>query len=519
MKDYDVIIIGAGVSGCAIARELAKGKLRIAVLEAKSDVCEGTSKANSGIVHAGYDAVPGTLKAQLNVRGNEMMEELSKKLDFPFRRNGSLVLCFEEDAMSGLEELYQRGMENGVKELKLLSPEEVWGMEPAVSRDIVGALYAPTGGIVCPFGLNIALAENAAENGVEFYRNHKVTSIVEQRPVWSENPPEKEGRMYQVQADGEMFLAPIVINAAGVYADEIHNMICEDRIRIVPRRGEYRLMDKNCGNLVNSTVFQLPSKMGKGILVTPTVHGNLLVGPTAEDIPDKEDVDTTAEGLTKVLNLGSNSVDALDGRQTITSFAGLRAHLVHEEPAEKSDFLIGEAEGHPGFIDVAGIESPGLTSAPAIGEYVARIVKNIYPAERKTDFIDSRKGIPSMALATEEEREALIRENPAFANVICRCELVTEGEILEAIHRSVGATTLDGVKRRTRAGMGRCQAGFCSPKTLEILSRELHLDPAQITKEGTGSEILTGKNKDTAPGEGGTWKRTQAPVGKEALHE
>ena len=212
-------------------------------------------------------------------------------------------------------------------------------------------------------------------------------------------------------------------------------------------------------------------------------------------------------------------MDALDGRQTITSFAGLRAHLVHEEPAEKSDFLIGEAEGHPGFIDVAGIESPGLTSAPAIGEYVAQIVENIYPAERKSDFIDTRKGIPSMALATEEEREVLIRENPAFANVICRCELVTEGEILEAIHRPVGATTLDGVKRRTRAGMGRCQAGFCSPKTLEILSRELHLDPAQITKEGTGSEILTGKNKDTAPGEGGTWKRTQAPVGKEALHE
>ena len=470
MKDYDVIIIGAGVSGCAIARELAKGKLRIAVLEAKSDVCEGTSKANSGIVHAGYDAVPGTLKAQLNVRGNEMMEELSKKLDFPFRRNGSLVLCFEEDAMSGLEELYQRGMENGVKELKLLSPEEVWAMEPAVSRDIVGALYAPTGGIVCPFGLNIALAENAAENGVEFYRDHKVTAIVEQRPVWTENPPAKEGRMYQVQVDGEIFVAPIVINAAGVYADEIHNMICEEKIRIVPRRGEYRLMDKNCGDLVNSTIFQQPSKMGKGILVTPTVHGNLLVGPTAEDIPDKQDVDTTAEG-------------------------------------------------HPGFIDVAGIESPGLTSAPAIGEYVARIVKNIYPAERKTDFIDSRKGIPSMALATEEEREALIRENPAFANVICRCELVTEGEILEAIHRPVGATTLDGVKRRTRAGMGRCQAGFCSPKTLEILSRELHLDLAQITKEGTGSEILTGKNKDTAPGEGGTWKRTQAPVGKEALHE
>ena len=519
MKDYDVIVIGAGVSGCAIARELAKGKRRVAVLEAKSDICEGTSKANSGIVHAGYDAVPGTLKAKLNVRGNEMMEELSEKLDFPFRRNGSLVLCFEEDGMSGLEELYHRGIENGVKELRLLSPEEVWAMEPRVSRDIVGALYAPTGGIVCPFGLNIALAENAAENGVEFYRDHKVTAIVEQKPVWSENPPEREGRMYQIQADGEMFLAPVIINAAGVYADEIHNMVCEEKIRIVPRRGEYRLLDKNCGDLVNATIFQLPSKMGKGILVTPTAHGNLLVGPTADDIPDKEDVDTTAEGLAKVLQMGSCSVDTLDGRQTITSFAGLRAHLVHEDPSEKSDFLIGEAVGHPGFIDVAGIESPGLTSAPAIGEYVAQIVEGIYPAERKTDFIDTRRGIPSMALATEEEREALIRQNPAFANVICRCELVTEGEILEAIHRPVGATTLDGVKRRTRAGMGRCQAGFCSPKTLEILARELHLDPAQITKEGNGSEILVGVNKDTAPGEGEMWRNPQALAGKETLYE
>ena len=518
MKDYDVIVIGAGVSGCAIARELAKGKRKIAVLEAKSDVCEGTSKANSGIVHAGYDAVPGTLKAKLNVRGNEMMEEFAEKLDFPFRRNGSLVLCFEEDGMSGLEELYERGQKNGVRDLRILSPEEVWKLEPAVSRDIVGALYAPTGGIVCPFGLNIALAENAAVNGVEFYRDHKVTSVVEQKPVWSENPPAQDARMYQVLADGEMFIAPVVINAAGVYADEIHNMVCEEQIHIVPRRGEYRLMDKNCGNLVNATIFQLPSKMGKGILVTPTAHGNLLVGPTADDIPDKEDVDTTAEGLAKVLNLGSVSVDTLDGRQTITSFAGLRAHLVHEDPAEVSDFLIGEAAGHPGFIDVAGIESPGLTSAPAIGEYVAELVEAKYPAERKEDFIDTRKGIPSMALATEEEREALIRRDPAFANVICRCELVTEGEILEAIHRPVGATTLDGVKRRTRAGMGRCQAGFCSPKTLEILSRELHVDPAQITKEGIGSEILTGKNKDTAPGVGGMWKKPEVS-GKEALHE
>ena len=496
MKDYDVIIIGAGVSGCAIARKLAKGKLRIAVLEAKSDVCEGTSKANSGIVHAGYDAVPGTLKAKLNVRGNEMMEELSKKLDFPFRRNGSLVLCFEEDGMPGLEELYRRGIENGVKELKLLSPEEVWAMEPAISRNIVGALYAPTGGIVCPFGLNIALAENAAENGVEFYRDHKVTAIVEQRPVWTENPPAKEGRMYQVQVDGEIFEAPIVINAAGVYADEIHNMICEEKIRIVPRRGEYRLMDKNCGDLVNSTIFQQPSKMGKGILVTPTVHGNLLVGPTAEDIPDKQDVDTTAEGLTKVLNLGSNSVDALDGRQTITSFAGLRAHLVHEEPAEKSDFLIGEAEGHPGFIDVAGIESPGLTSSPAIGERVAQIVSGLLHAQKNPAWNGSRKGVLNPKTLSEEDYAALIRENPAYGNIICRCEMITEGEILDAIHRPLGARSLDGVKRRTRAGMGRCQSGFCSPKVIEILEREVPMPVDQIGKNGVGSEFIVGENKE-----------------------
>ena len=372
----------------------------------------------------------------------------------------------------------------------------VEAMEPAVSRNIVGALYAPTGGIVCPFGLNIALAENAAENGVEFYRDHKVTAIVEQRPVWTENPPAKEGRMYQVQVDGEIFVAPIVINAAGVYADEIHNMICEEKIRIVPRRGEYRLMDKNCGDLVNSTIFQQPSKMGKGILVTPTVHGNLLVGPTAEDIPDKQDVDTTAEGLAKVLNLGSNSVDALDGRQTITSFAGLRAHLVHEEPAEKSDFLIGEAEGHPGFIDVAGIESPGLTSSPAIGERVAQIVSGLLHAQKNPAWNGSRKGVLNPKTLSEEDYAALIRENPAYGNIICRCEMITEGEILDAIHRPLGARSLDGVKRRTRAGMGRCQAGFCSPRTMEILARELGISQLEITKNGGSSNMVVGLSKD-----------------------
>lgn len=482
MEQYDVIVIGAGVCGCAIARELTRKQRRIAVLEAASDVCEGTSKANSGIVHAGYDAMPGTLKARLNVLGNQKMEALSRELDFPFQRNGSLVLCFHEDDISGLEELRERGVQNGVEGLEILSPEQVWKMEPNISGDIVGALYAPSGGIVCPFGLNIALAENAAVNGVAFYLQHKVTAIVKE-----------EG--YIVTAGEKRFTAPVVINAAGVYADTLHNMVSGQKLRITPRKGEYCLMDKKSGRLVSATVFQLPSKYGKGILVTPTVHGNLLVGPTAEDIWDKQGVDTTAAGLEKVMGVGGLSVTGLDGRQIITSFAGLRAHIT-EYDGGVGDFVIGEAEGAKGFFDVAGIESPGLTCAPAIGEYVAAMVDQAYPAQDKADFQAVRKGIPNIALASDEERRALIAENPAFSNVICRCELVTEGEIVEAIRRPLGATTLDGVKRRTRAGMGRCQSGFCSPRTLEILARELGVDQSEITKAGGDSVLLTGATKE-----------------------
>lgn len=484
MKQYDVIVIGAGVSGCAIARELARKERKIAVLEKASDVCEGTSKANSGIVHAGHDAQPGTLKAKLNVRGNQMMEALSEELDFSFQRNGSLVLCFEEEGLPKLQELKKRGEQNGVQGVEILSPEKVWEMEPNISKEIVSALYSPAGGIVCPFGLNIALAESAAINGVEFFLNCEVTAITK-----------CDGEAgYLIAAGGEQFRATAVINAAGVYADTIHNMISTQKLRMIPRRGEYCLMDKNCGGLVKSTVFQLPSKLGKGILVTPTVHGNLLVGPTAEDILDKEGVDTTADGLARVMDMGARSVVGLDGRQTITSFAGLRAHP-EREGIEVEDFIIEEVADAKGFFDVAGIESPGLSSAPAIGEYVAELVNSAYPASDNKDFIAERKGISNMAEADEEERKALIASNPAYANVICRCEFVTEGEILEAIHRPVGATTLDGVKRRTRAGMGRCQSGFCSPKTVEILARELGVNQSEITKSGGASEILVGYTK------------------------
>ncbi len=486
MRQYDVLIIGAGVSGCAVARQLARRKRRIAVLEKASDVCEGTSKANSGIVHAGYDASPGTLKARLNVRGNERMEALSEELDFPFRRNGSLVLCFEEEGLGRLAELKSRGEQNGVPDLRLLSPKEVWEREPSVSKGVKGALYAPTAGIVCPFGLNIALAENAAVNGVEFFLNHEVTDI-------------RVCGQYVITASGEEFAAPVVVNAAGLYADEMHNKVSGHKLRITPRRGEYCLMDKDCGNLVDATIFQLPSRLGKGILVTPTVHGNLLVGPTAEDVPEKWALETTAQGMEKVMEKGAGSVEGLDGRKTITAFAGLRAHIAPEDGGN-GDFIIKEAEDAKGFFDVAGMESPGLTCAPALGEYVAEMVDAAFPAPAREDFIAVRRGIASMAAASEEERRALIAANPAYANVICRCELVTEGEILDAIHRPLGAVTLDGIKRRTRAGMGRCQAGFCSPKVLEILARELGEDYGGITKMGGDSLVLAGYNKEAYHG-------------------
>lgn len=484
---YDVIIIGAGVSGSAIARELSQYELKLLVLERALDVCEGTSKANSGIVHAGYDAKNGTLKAKLNVAGSKKMEKLSRELDFSYKKNGSLVLCFEEKDLDKLEELKSRGEKNGVSGIRILDRQEVLRMEPAVSKKVVAALYAPDGAIVCPFGLNIALAENAAVNGAEFLFGREVIKI------------ERIEKGYRVRTKEESFDAGIVINAAGVYADSIHNMISKDRMEITPRRGEYLLYDKNAGGLAVHTLFQLPTALGKGILVTPTVHGNLLTGPTAQDLEDKEGVETSEKGIELVQQKAAWSVPDIPQGAVITSFAGLRAHVtkVPEAMRERNDdFLIGEVKDAPGFIDVAGIESPGLSCAPAVGEYVADIVRGILNPVKKEKFIRTRKGIFSMALADAAQRQEMIKENPAYANVICRCEMVTEGEILDAIHRPLGATTTDGIKRRTRAGMGRCQSGFCNPKVVEILARELGVDESKVRKSGEGSfYLLPDENK------------------------
>lgn len=476
--NYDVVIIGAGVTGCAIARELSRYDLKICVVEKEEDVCSGTSKANSGIVHAGFDAVPGKLKAKFNIEGSRMMPQLAKELDFDYKQNGSFVLCFHEEEKEALHELYERGLKNGVEGLKLLTGDEAREMEPNVTDEVVAALYAPTGGIVCPFGLTIALAENACENGVEFRFLTKIENI------------EKQECGYELKTENGSIQAKAVINAAGVYADTFHNMVSEEKIHIIARKGEYCLMDKEAGNHVSHTIFQLPGKYGKGILVSPTVHGNLLIGPTAVDLEeDEKDLTaTTAEGLAEVIEKSAISVKNIPVRQVITSFCGLRAH------EEKNDFIIGEAKDAPMFFDAAGIESPGLTSAPAIGAYMAALVGERLNADKKEMWNGTRKGIVRPAELSLKERAELIQKNPAYGNIICRCEGISEGEIVDALTRTLGASSLDGVKRRVRQGMGRCQAGFCTPKTMEILAREKGISIEKVCKNAPGSEMLAGEN-------------------------
>ncbi len=476
---YDVIIIGSGVSGAAAARELSRYRVKACVLEKEEDVCSGTSKANSAIIHAGFDAASGSLMAKLNVEGNRMLPGLSKELDFPFEMCGSLVVCLDQDGLPALEALRDRGIANGVTGLELITDRNrIREMEPNLTETVVAVLYAPTAGIVCPFGMNIALAENACTNGVEFQFNTEVQSIRKTEGGWA------------LETNQGPFETRVVVNAAGVYADRFHNMVSEKKIHITPRKGEYCLLDKSAGQHVNHTIFALPDKLGKGVLVTRTIHGNLLVGPTATDIEDKDSTSTTREGLDQLIAKAGKNVDRLPMRQVITSFAGLRAH------EDGHEFIIEELADAPGFVDCAGIESPGLTSCPAVGKRVAEIVRSILSLEPDPDFVGTRKGILDPKTLSMEEHAALIREKPAYGTILCRCEMISEGEILDAIHRPLGAKSLDGVKRRTRAGMGRCQAGFCSPRTMEILHRELGIPVTELTKFGGGSRLVAGTNKD-----------------------
>lgn len=475
---YDIIVIGAGVIGCAIARELSRSNAKILVIEKNEDVCTGTSKANSAIVHSGYDAPNGTLKAKFNVLGNRMMGDVCAELDVPFERIGSLTVCTDEALLPELEKLRKRGERNGVEGLRVLSRSEVLELEPHIGDEVVGALYAPTAGIVCPFKLTVAFAENAAVNGAEFRFDTEVEKVFAEGGVW-----------HVVTQSGEL-TAAAVVNAAGVYSDVFNNMVSERKLRITPRRGDYILLDRSAGGYVKHTVFQLPTKLGKGVLVTPTVHGNTIVGPTAVDIDDRESTATTAEGIDSVIAKSALSIKGLPVRSVITSFAGLRAH------EDGHEFILGEPEDAPGFFNCAGVESPGLSAAPAIGVYIAELIKEKLRLTANENFTAERKDILNPSKLSIEERNELIKKEPAYGTIVCRCESVTEGEILDAIRRPVGARSLDGVKRRTRAGMGRCQAGFCSPKVMEILRRELGVDLTEVTKSGGGSYIVNTRTKD-----------------------
>ena len=470
---YDVIVIGAGVIGCAVAQALSLYTDHVCVVDKESDLSEGTTKANSAIVHGGFDALTGTNKAKYNILGTAMYPALSKALGFDFKQIGSLVLCFSQEERPKLNELLQRGLENGVPGLRIVEKDELKMMEPNISENAVAALFAPSAGIVCPYGFCQALAENACMNGAEFIFNAAVTKI------------EKKENGFLVCAGEHEIYAKAVVNAAGVFTDEISNMAGGENCQILPRRGEYCVFDKAMGSLVNHTIFQLPGPKGKGVLITPTVDGNLLVGPSAEDTNEKENFATTAEGLNMVLNTAERSICMpLPRRKIITSFCGLRAH------PQDDDFHIGRDKNVPGLYQAMGIESPGLSAAPAIGQALAQQIAVDLGLAEKENAIKTRKPIRRFRNMDEAERRAAIEENSAYGQIVCRCETVTEAEVVEAIHRKPGATTVDGVKRRTRSGMGRCQGGFCLPRVSEILQRELNLSPQQITKKGPGSEII-----------------------------
>ena len=477
---YDVIIVGAGVIGSSIARELSKLGLKTLVIEKNIEIGEVTTKANSAIVHSGFDAHEGSLKAKMNVLGCKMMEGICKELDVPFAKNGSMVIAFNKEEETELETLLKRGKYNGVEELSIISGDEARNIEQNLSKDVTKVLLSKTAGIVDPFLLCYGFMENAMDNGVELITDNEVLDIL------------REDGKFIVKTEKGNFESKIVINAAGLSSDKVANMLYEETFKIQARKGEYRLLDKSEGKMVNHVIFQTPTKMGKGVLVTPTVHNNLLIGPTSMNTNDLNDLKTTKEGLEIVDNLSRKSIPEIKLNKSIRVFSGLRA------TPDTGDFMIYSSEKNPGFIIAGGIESPGLASSPAIGVFVRELVEKtkILNIKEKSNFNPIRKGIKQFSSMTNEERQEIIKEKPSYGKIICRCEQVSEAEILEAIHRNAGARTVDGVKRRVRAGMGRCQGGFCGPRVVEILSRELNIPVEKVLKDSRGSKMIFGRNKE-----------------------
>jgi len=479
---YDIIIIGGGIIGTATARMLSRYQLKVLLVEREADIGVGATKANSGILHAGYDCTPGTLKAALNVEGLAMYAKLTNELDIPHKVNGSLVICTGEDGPAKLEALYERGLANGVTGMELLSAEEALALEPNLNPNITGALMAKTAGIISPYEAAIAFAENAAENGVEFLLETAVTDI----------KADKSGRFAvyvkrsQLQMKGTFSAHPclytrVIINASGIETATIHNHISSRKETITPQRGQYYLLDNTHQDLIKHTIFQLPTHLGKGVLVVPTVGGNILLGPTAESPEDSTTTATSATGLNEVLDKASQILNFIPIRDRITAFAGIRARH------GSRDFIIEEAL--PGFINAMAIDSPGLTAAPAIAEKAANLAIARLQPQLNPNFNPTRSGILRFRELSKAKQAAIIKQNPAYGRVICRCETITEAEIIDAIKRPVGAKNIDALKRRTRAQMGRCQGGFCLTKLMEILSRELSIPETAVTLNGTGSEV------------------------------
>ena len=472
---YDVLIIGAGITGAGIAMELSRYRLKIGWLEQHNDVAIETTRANSGIIHSGYDPRPGTKMARLNVRGAQLYKILAPLLNIHYQIIGSLVIGRNEQDRQVLQDLYDRGLANGVEQLELLDAAQIHTMEPNLREDISCGLLSPTAAIISPWEACLAFAQTAVHNGVELFLQHGVQSIA----------PMEVG--YRVTAGGEVFHARFVINCAGVRADEVYRLLSpKEGFAIEPVKGQYYLLDKTQGHLVNRVIFQTPNELGKGVLVSRTAHGNLIVGPDAQkNIQDKTDVSVAADNLSFIRRAASLTTEKINYRENIRNFSGLRAKLVGGE-----DFLIEQSREYPGFFNFAGIQSPGLSCGPAFGEEAAALLQNAglkLEAKETYEYLPLPKAFREM---TPEEADAKIKEDPRYGNIVCRCETITEGEILDAIHRPIGATTIDGVKRRTNAGMGRCQGGFCGPKVLEILHRELGCDPTEVLQDQPGSYII-----------------------------
>ena len=474
---YDVAVVGAGVIGGMLCRELSKYRLSVALLEKENDVAMGASRANSGIVHGGYDPVPGTLKAKLNSEGVELLFEAAAELNVPIVRNGSMVCAFSAEEEPLIHELYEQGQQNQIPGLKILSGDEARNIEPNLSAAVTKVLHVTNAGIVCPYDLTISAIGNAMDNGVELYRNFKVNSIV------------KENGLFTVTAEnGNQIQTKYLVNCAGGYSDEIARLAGDDFFTVIPRAGEYMLLDKAEGCRVSHTLFQCPTVEGKGILVSPTADGNLLVGPTAKVVATPDSDDTTLAGLAEVERLAAKSVPTVNFRQVITSFSGVRAST------KGGEFILKASENVPGLVHAGGIDSPGLTCCVSIAKYLTNILQNIGLAlNEKGNWNGKREDAHAFRKMSDEEKNEYIQKNPSYGKIVCRCETVTEGEILHAIRSNPPAWDIDGVKRRTRSGMGRCQGGFCGPYVMELIAQERNIPMEQVTKFGGNSHMVIGK--------------------------